>query len=109
MKYKKRKRILELFGEDPDEPAGKKSYNPDRGGIKVLQGSSVSEEVSNCFDECVTRTGTSELNTKQKGMGSRVSQPSTFSHKHESETSSFIKLTVRHSGENKTKVSVEQE
>ena len=108
MKYKKRKRILELFGEDPDEPAGKKSYNSDRVGIKVLQGSSISTEVSNCFDECVTRTSTSELDTKQKGMGSRVSQPSTFSHKHESETPSLIKATVRLSGENKTKESVDQ-
>ena len=109
MKYKKRRRILELFGEDPDEPAGKKSYDSDRVGIKVLQGSSISTEVSNCFDECVTRTSTSELDTKQKGMGSRVSQPSTFSHKHESEMSSFIKATVRHNGENKTKESVDQQ
>jgi len=109
MKYKKRKRILELFGEDPDEPAGKKSYSSDRVGIKVLQYSSISTEVSNCFDECVTHTSTSELDTKRKGMGSRVSQPSTFSHKHESETSSFIKATVRHYGENKTKESVDQQ
>jgi hypothetical protein len=109
MKYKKRRRILELFGEDPDEPAGKKSYDSDRVGIKVLQGSSISTEVFNCFDECVTHTSTSELDTKQKGMGSRVSQPGTFSHKHESETSSFIKAAVRHNGENKTKESVDQQ
>ena len=109
MKYKKRKRILELFGEDPDEPAGKKSYSSDRVGMKVLQGISISKDVSNCFDECVTHTSTSELDTRQKGMGSRVSQPSTFSHKRESETSSFIKATVRHSGENKTKESVDQQ
>ena len=109
MKYKKRKRILELFGEDPDEPAGKKSYSSDRVGIKVLQGSSISTEVFNCFDACVTHTSTTELDTKEKGMGSRVSQPSTFSHKHESETSSFIKATVRRCGENKIKKSVDQQ
>jgi len=109
MKYKRRKRILELFGEDPDEPAGKKSYSSDRVGIKVLQGSSISTDVSNCSDECVRRTSTSELDSKQKGMGSRVSQPSTFSHKHESEPSSVIKAAVRHYGENKTKESVDQQ
>ena len=109
MKYKKEKRILELFGEDPDEPAGKKSYSSDRVGIKVLQGSSISTDVSNCSDECVRRTSTSELDSKQKGMGSRVSQPSTFSHKHESEPPSVIKAAVRHYGENKTEESVDQQ
>ena len=97
MKYKKRKRLFELFGEDPDESSGKKTYNPDRVGMKVLQASSNSTAVSDCVDEYATLTVTSEQDTIQK------------EEKHESETSSFIKATVRHSGKNKTKESVDQQ
>jgi hypothetical protein len=103
---KKRKRILELFGEDPDEPSGKKSDSSDGLGMKVLQGNnarSVSTKVSDRF------ANTSELDTRLKDTGSRVCQPITISHKHAPEMSSFVKGTLRHSDENKTKESVDQQ
>ncbi|GFG33539.1 hypothetical protein Cfor_03446 [Coptotermes formosanus] len=106
---KKKERILELFGEDPDEPSGKRSDSPDGLGMKVLQGnnaSSVSAKVSDHFDVNVTFASTSELDTRLKDVGSRACQPSTISYKHEPEMSSYIEGTIRHTDVNKTKESV---
>jgi hypothetical protein len=105
-KYEKKREImLELFGEDPDEPSGSKSNTPDGVYMKVLQEhypSAISAKVSDLPEENAKYATSLEQDNRQKDNGSRC-HLRTFSYKSESERNSLIKGAVQHSDQQQNK------
>jgi hypothetical protein len=93
-KYKKRKMMLELFGEDSDEFSSKNSDCPDGVGITFLREKNtcaIPSKVSDLSEENIVFAGTSELDNRQNNVGSTCHP-------------SFIGGAVRQSAQQKTKV-----